>query len=200
MRQALDGFNQSVVRVRALGALYVAVYNRTTGVLDASDMLRAQVVLVVSALDYYIHEVTRLGMQEISAGSRPPTDAYLRWGIQISDHIAANTPGAGTSWLDDAIRREHSWKSFQHPDKIADAIRLIPPVPLWHEVGTRLGRNHKDVKRDLVLIVDRRNKIAHEADIDPSFPGTRWPISTSIATGSVDYVERVVTTIHDIVA
>lgn len=31
-----------------------------------------------------------------------------------------------------------------------------------------MGRPDKDIKQELKIIIDRRNKIAHEADIDPT--------------------------------
>lgn len=62
----------------------------------------------------------------------------------------------------------HGWDMsfFQDPAKVADAIRLVSRKKLWEEVGTLLGKNDADVKSRLKLIVDRRNKIAHEADMD----------------------------------
>jgi hypothetical protein len=49
-----------------------------------------------------------------------------------------------------------------------------------------------DVKTRLKLIVDRRNKIAHEADIDPGHPGTgtRWPITRADVDSSLDFIEE----------
>ena len=50
----------------------------------------------------------------------------------------------------------------------------------------------QDVRRQLNLIVDRRNKIAHEADSDPTFPGSRWPIDEALVDEAVDFIEQVV--------
>jgi hypothetical protein len=41
------------------------------------------------------------------------------------------------------------------------------------------------------MIVDRRNKIAHEADMDPANPGFRWPINQQMASDALDEIERV---------
>ena len=40
--------------------------------------------------------------------------------------------------------------------------------------------------------MDRRNKIAHEADMDPSFPGQRWPIVKRDVEDSIQFVEQLV--------
>jgi hypothetical protein len=52
------------------------------------------------------------------------------------------------------------------------------------------------VKQRLGLIVDRRNKIAHEADLDPTYPKVRWPISPADVDGVVEFLERAVEAIH----
>jgi hypothetical protein len=51
----------------------------------------------------------------------------------------------------------------------------------------------------LIGIVDRRTKIAHEADIDPTFGiGYRWPIDEALASYAVDVIEQVVESIHQV--
>ncbi|MGD1703724.1 hypothetical protein [Dapis sp. BLCC M229] len=65
MQSALEKFHVSINRVRDLIALHNSVRAKSTSALDLSDMLRAALVLAVSALDYYIHEIVRLRMLEI---------------------------------------------------------------------------------------------------------------------------------------
>ena len=90
------------------------------------------------------------------------------------------------------VRTQHSYLAFQHPDKIADAVRLISDKKLWDCVSGRMSLSKDDVKTRLKLIVDRRNKIAHEADIDPGHPGTgtRWPITRADVDSSLDFIEE----------
>lgn len=71
MQHAIDQFRISVNRVKNLIALHNSVKVQSTSALDLSDMLRAGLVLTVSALDYYIHEVVTLGMVDIHQGNRP---------------------------------------------------------------------------------------------------------------------------------
>lgn len=103
------------------------------------------------------------------------------------------------SWLEDEVRERLSYQSFQQPEKIADAICLISDKKLWEEVAQKLGRSAKDVKQQLSAIVDRRNKIAHEADIDPTYNiGSRWNIDESLVSDAVNFVVQVVESIHQI--
>ena len=56
-----------------------------------------------------------------------------------------------------------------------------------------------DVKARLKLIVDRRNKIAHEADVDPSYPNMRWPISKPDVDQSLAYIAQIGESIYVVV-
>ncbi|HBR00957.1 MULTISPECIES: HEPN domain-containing protein [unclassified Roseofilum] len=248
MQSALDQFRISIARVRDLIALHNSVSAQSTAALDLSDILRAALVLTVSALDYYIHEVVTLGMIQIHQGQRaepqvPPNTSQSTFSrfqvslgrarqerliindiaswleneiqqsqgssfLQQSHTVSSLLPILSntlvnklnsSSWLEDEIRQKLSYQSYQQSEKIADAIRLISDKKLWDEVSVKLGRSAKDVKQQLSLIVDRRNKIAHEADIDPSFGiGNRWPIDAITVNDAVDFIEQVVESIHQI--
>jgi len=200
MQSAIDLFRISIARVRDLIAVHNSLKAQASSVLDLSDMLRAALVLAVSALDYYIHEVVRIGMLEIHRGQRPEPPAFSRFQISLgSARVGINAGQNIDSWLEDEIRQRHSYKSFQQPEAIADAIRLISEKKLWEEVSTNMGSPARSIKQQLNLIVDRRNKIAHEADIDPSYPiGDRWPIDQLLVNEAVDFIEQLVESIHNI--
>lgn len=199
MCNAIQQFRSNIERVRALGGLYAALSRLTTPVVDSTDILRAQIVLAVSALDHFIHEFTRLGMIEVFNGLRPPTDTFRRFQVTIDAAMLGLKTGGGSSWFEGEIREKHRFLSFQYPDKIADAIRLFSSCELWPSVASKLGLSAQDVKTHLRLIVERRNKIAHEADLDPSYPGSRWPISHSEAESTVKFIEDICEQIHSVV-
>lgn len=248
MQSALDQFRISVGRVRDLIALHNSVKAQATGALDVSDMLRAALVLAVSALDYYVHEIVTLGMLEIHRGQRSEPmpsanstqSAFARFQVSLGgarqDRLAALNIASwleteiqqihgyaflqqsytvsalipaiansilnrlnNASWLEDEIRERLGYQSFQQADKIADAIRCISDKKLWDEVANKMNKPTKDIKQQLNSIVDRRNKIAHEADIDPTFNiGNRWYIDEVLVGDAVDFIEQVVESIHQV--
>ena len=200
MQSAIDLFRLSIARVRDLIAVHNSLKAQTSNVLDISDMLRSALVLAVSALDYYIHEVVRIGMLEIHRGERPEPPAFSGFQISLGNARAGINAGQNIdSWLEDEIRQRHSYKSFQQPNAIADAVRLICDKKLWEEVSINMGSPAKDIKQQLSRIVDRRNKIAHEADIDPTLSlGNRWPIDELLVNEAVNFLEQVVESIHNI--
>ena len=197
MLKALEAARESLLRVEHLGGLYSALQSLTTSAIDSSDLLRAQVVLAVSALDFYIHEVTVMGMLEVMKGERPSTPAFDKSRVSVGAMLGGMQTQT-YDWFEADVRERHSFLSFQQPDKIADAIRLFSGVKLWESVAAIVGDN--DVKDRLRLIVDRRNKIAHEADISPSYPGERWPITQSDVTEITLLIRGIVEAIHVSVA
>jgi len=199
MHSAIQQFRASIERVRGLGGLYMALFRLTTPVVDATDILRAQIVLSVSALDYYVHEITRLGMIEVFNGLRSPTNAFRRFQVTIDATMIGLKTIGDSAWFEQEIREKHSFLAFQHPEKIADAIRLFSDCELWPSVASKLGLSVQEVKNRLRLIVERRNKIAHEADLDPTYPRTRWPISQSDTENATKFIEDLCEHVHSLV-
>ena len=77
---------------------------------------------------------------------------------------------------------------------------MILEVKLWEAVADQLGKEAKIVKEQLNIIIDRRNKIAHEADNIPLVPGARWPIDVTLINNAIDFIEQLAETIYQVVA
>lgn len=193
MLNPIEQFRENITRVHTLGGLHTALDNTTTVAMDLTDLLRAQIVMVVSALDLYIHEITRVGMLEVYNGDRPQTDAFLRFQVTLESAMQGISDTSKDEWLDSEIRERHGHLSFQDPDKIANAVRRFSSCELWPDVADQLNLNVPNVKNQLRAIVDRRNQIVHEADLDPSYPGTitRWPISPVDVTSTLEFIQDV---------
>src|ERR1700674_1574644 len=93
MHKAIESYRDNVARVRNLGGINQALKSIVTSAIDHSDILRAQHVLAVSALDYFVHEAARIGMLQIFDGKRAPTPAFSRFRISLD----ALGPGAVVS-------------------------------------------------------------------------------------------------------
>ena len=201
MLSPIEQFRENVARVRDLGGLHQAFGELTTPAVDLTDMLRAQIVMIVSALDHYIHEITRVGMLEVYDGTRPQTNAFLRFQVTMAAAMKGISKSSENTWLDAEIRERHGYQGFQHPDSIARAVRLFSSCELWISVALQLNLTDQDVKNRLRAIVNRRNQIVHEADLDPSYPGAgnRWPISPSDVAKVLDFIQDLCEAIHTIV-
>lgn len=192
MTAALAQFDANIAQARDMVGLSIAIDSATTEALDASDLLRFALVAAVSALDHYVHEVVREIMVQTAAGSRPPTDAFNRFEVSAEATLRAASGVGPVMWMNEEVRRQHGHLSFQHPDKIADAIRLIWDQPLWNTIAPMVGKRGNDLKQELLLVVTRRNQIAHEADRDPTPPHGRWPITVPDVQGALKLTESTV--------
>lgn len=197
MTVALAHFRDNIARCVALEVLYAALSTQVTAAVDLTDILRAELVMAVSALDYYVHELVRIGMLEAHDGRRPQTQSYMRFSVSLDAVTAALAGDPG--WLEAQVRLRHGHLSFQMPDKVAEAARLISDAQLWRGVADHLGETEDAVKTRLRLIVERRNKIAHEADADPTTPGQRWPIDSALAIDARSFLEELAAAIDAVV-
>ncbi|SFV66815.1 hypothetical protein MNB_SV-12-1207 [hydrothermal vent metagenome] len=210
MKSAKIHFEQNIIRVKNLGAIYKSINSQTTQILDLSDILRAQYVMLVSALDHFIHEIVRIGMLETYLGKRKSTKAFKKFIFSIDDKVLFNKaimvdiinedniePYKDNTWLDYQIRHKNGFKSFQQADKIEEAILLVLDIDLWLEIENRLSIDKNKLKNRLNLIIKRRNQIAHEADIKFEDRELR-DIRSDDIDSSIIFIELLVKTIFDI--
>jgi len=80
---AIDGFKANISQARELGHLYKALSAIITPALNVDDLLRSQIVMSVSALDYFIHEVVRQSMLAIYDGTRNAVPGFSRFQVPL---------------------------------------------------------------------------------------------------------------------
>ncbi len=199
MKTALEQLNQEIQRVRNLIAIYDYLMADPQNSHDASDILRSCIVLGISALDAFVHDVVRIGMMQIlrdDGNGRPQTQAYKGFKFTLQQiHFDSDY-----SWLERRVYEEHSEKSFQNPKAIAEAIKHISEKDLWKEVSKELSDISADqIKQRLKLIVTRRNQIAHEADMDKELsPPSKRSIDSKDVKEYVDFIENLANAMYEI--
>lgn len=197
MQSAKIHFEQNIIRVRNLDLIYQSINTQSTQIFDLSDILRSQYVMLVSALDHFIHEIVRLGMIEIYNNQRRPTKTFKDFIFSLPDNILftkAIMEEKNDLWLHYQIRHKNGFKSFQESDKIKEALYLILEEDIWIEVRQDLGN---EITKELNLIIKRRNQISHEADIEPINQELR-EIREEDITYSIALIESIVNKIFQI--
>jgi hypothetical protein len=191
-------FDDVWTRADLFGALHAYIVKNAASVLDPAELLRAEWAMRVSALDLYVHELVSQRLLEIFQGARPICPGYLK--IQISNDTLMRIHANGRSNVSDAafdleMRTRLSRVTFQAPDEIADGIRMISAVEIWTEIakhhgaaGIQIKAYAGALKADLSQIVNRRHKIVHEGDLQPTVPRAPWPITRP----DVDHVKAVI--------
>lgn len=191
MNDSIVNFRTNIAHIQNLAGIHSALKNSTTPVLDLSDILRAELMMAVSALDYFIHSTVEEGMIEIYQGSRLPTSTFNEFTISLSNIPYVIKNPNDTIWLKDQIRKNLGYQSFQKSDKISSIMKLITDKKLWPEVANIMRSDQQKVTLQLDLIVNRRNQIAHEADVDPTYPDRRWPIDDMLVNNSIQHIVNI---------
>jgi len=202
-------FNDIWERCSEIEVLHAYIAGKLTAVMSADELLRAEWVARVSALDLYVHELVTQNMVSIFEGVRSSCPGFSKFHCS-SDALLriryASTPADASAAFDLEVRSKLSRVTYQFPEDIADGIRLISACELWNDIALAKGATAatksslaKSLKRDLSLVVERRNKIVHEGDLQPSIPRTPWPISRVDVSYAAKFIEELVRTIDGIV-
>lgn len=205
----LEHFEAVWGRCAQVSALHAYLENSVTGILQPDELLRAEWVARVSALDLYIHELVAQQMLATFDGRRPASPAYLKFQVStetLNRIRAAATPSDASAAFDLYVRSYLSRITYQFPDDIADGVRLCSKIELWNEVALKLGATPatkvdiaKSLRTQLSLVVRRRNIIAHEGDLQQSPLREPWPISRADLVFVGDQIVRLVRAIDAVV-
>ena len=188
-----------------LAAIQAYASANAAGVLRPDELLRAEWVARVSALDLYVHRLIADRMVRVFEGTLPQTQAYQSFKVpnEVLHRIqGALTAADASAAFDLEVRRQLGLVSYQHPDNIAAGIRLVSSMELWNDIALHQGatpatkeRKAKQLRQQLAAIVDRRNKIAHEGDLQPTLPVTAWPVSQADLAAVRSFIVQLVTSI-----
>lgn len=204
----IDHFKEIWLRCDHLSVIHAFLAKNAAAVLQPDEILRAEWVARVSALDLYVHELIAYRMVGIFEGKLPSCSGYNTFAVSAEtlERIrAASSSTDATAAFDLAVRDQLSRRTFQYPDDIAAGIRLCSSVALWTEVAVRLGATvqtkddqAKKIKKELTQIAARRNKIVHEGDLQPTIPRSPWPIQQEHLVLVTSFIHRIVFAIEDV--
>jgi len=131
------------------------------------DLLRASLVMAVSAMDAYFHAKIIQHVVEHSR-KKEPSNKLLNERILVKYFIEGRKKTRTNVALRAAVEQNLSYQSLQQPDPIREALGLIGISDFWTRVAQRLGKEQRDLHKELSRIVKRRNQIAHEGDLSQS--------------------------------
>lgn len=182
--QISSEFSYALQRSKTLCSIYDYVQKSSPAALDATDMLRASIVLGVSALDHLLHQLIRMEIEHRLINSIPIFGVNVPSGL-IGLDINVAMKGAGTH-----IYEVNSYKSFVSPSKLAEGLRCVLEKP-WPSIAEHFGDSFDAIKLQLGLIVNIRNRIAHEGDLIPqSVEPESYPIDRSDVGDALVFLGR----------
>jgi hypothetical protein len=201
MQAAIVQFRRNQQSVEDLGKLYILIKdNYPLLAVQSEEILRAQIALIVSALDNYVHDCVRLGMLEIFQGQRLQTKHYQSFPLNfifLDRLLNSQTSQDRLNIIEEALRISNARDSFQSARGVEHAMNLISVDKVWTKIAPLMNMAADDVRNELGLIVDRRNKIVHEADFNFT-TGTKYPIDKVLADNAIHFVSRMCESIQTI--
>jgi hypothetical protein len=182
--------------------------NLKVGAFDVADLYRAAWVQAVSALDHWVHRELyerALGFALNIEEERPARFLKLEVPMQLFENVHHHD-GDFRESFDEYLRTRFGYLSFQAPDKIKQALGHVTDKQLWPGVAAVLANKGDDealstqasVVACLGEIVQRRHKIAHEADRDPEDGKVRLAISHHDANRTIDRIERIANAVAEV--
>lgn len=180
---ALRTFERGCDRADSLRHLHSYIVRSSPSALDCSDMLRSAVVLAVSSFDLLVHDLYRLEVIFRLTSLRPMPS------LKIPFNTILSSDAERAMLVDASIRIDNSFKSFVAPDKLADCLRPLVGST-WEGVAAIRERSIAEDKASLKAAVDLRNRIVHEADVNPALGGIDlWPIYSSDVETSINFLK-----------
>jgi hypothetical protein len=200
VNRAIKQFEANLESVKQLGVIYIAFVDKVTPAINLDELLRAELVLAVGALDCYVHDLVRIGMGLAFKSGKGEPNAYLNLGVSldfVKKLLSAASENDRLHLFEQEIRRIQGFRTFQTAENISQALSLIGIKAIWDKVANILGMNSVDVRTQLNLVIDRRNRIAHESDVDPSLGiGNKYPIDCSLVDKAVGFLDSVAHAIY----
>ena len=201
MRNSYIQFGDNIRIAKELFGVYDHLTSTLTVPCDFSDILRSQIVYAVSAFDKFMHDIVRIGMIDIFCNRRPSTPKYNMYSFSLERYaqISTATVPPKEYWFSLDIFQKHKQLSFQDPIKVADALSHIwNEDHKWQQISAHLGITEEAAKTRLRMIIDRRNTIVHEADIDP-FSGIRYLLTRKDVVDTIDFISDLANAIYTLI-
>lgn len=165
------------------------------------DLYRAAWSQAVSALDHWLHqEVLEHAVALVRSPERPLPDrlAKLKMPFSTVEQMADNSvDSVFAEFIEEEIRRD----TYQRSKGIGEGLRLVTHLnaqQIWERIAEGLGTNAAAARDRQDKIVDRRNRIAHQADLDRD--GQRTPMSADEVEAAVVWIESVAEQIRTLLA
>lgn len=165
-KDLIKKFNSSIIHIKEKFSLLDFAISEELKL----NILRGQVSLLLSAVDFYIHEIIKIELLNIIKGERKKTPSLKNCMISVETFLEyLSSLNTNNQIFEDEIIYRNSFKSFLEPDKMAEALSLITEKKIFKELFSELGLlKTKELKDKIKEIFRRRNSIVHQMDYDYS--------------------------------
>ena len=138
-------------------------------VIEGENIWRAQIIFLASALDFYMHELTKYGLCEIYNEHWERTDKYNHIQVNMNVIEIALKSGEDIDWFLEYINGYYRSITMVSFESLKDQLNLlgisltnVADSAFYQQNGTEKTR--AKLKRRLNELFSRRNIIAHQTD------------------------------------
>lgn len=163
---------------------------------EGENIWRSQIVFLESALDFFMHELTKYGLCEIHAGNWNSTVKYENIMVRMGVVETAMRDRDSDAWFLDFIDDTYGTVTMASWDTVKDQISLlgmdvmqIAKDAFWEQGSSEKPRDK--MKRRLNSLFQRRNMIAHQSDRRHA-DAQKEPISRETVEEFIADVEKIV--------
>ena len=161
-------FNDSITAIKSMFTL-VEQLIANNDEKQAKDIMRSQIVFLVGALDFYMHEITKLGLSKIFDGEWEQTKKYTHICVPMDVLNNALKAGEDTDWFIEFINKQFSSITIVSYENVKDQMNLLGlnvqllADDVFYDINSREKTIDK-LKKRLNGLFRRRNIIAHQSD------------------------------------
>lgn len=169
--------------------------------IDTGDFYRAAWVQAISALEHWVQEEVLRRVAEQADKDSPEMPKKLREFRLPLESVEAVQRGdvSLAASVVEHVRADVAYRSLQNPDAIAQAMALVTDVKVWPQAAKYVNRwNHhrtsmdaKQLRGRYVELLQRRNQIAHDADLVAGDHAERRDIDAAQVGDAIDWIERI---------
>lgn len=155
----IQRFNQSIEKIKQKDEVIKLLSNHQQSTLD---IRQSQIILLMSALDFYIHEIVKYSFIQKFNGLQPKTIAYYDLLIPMKLVEAAIKQPESLDWLDEAITTMNQYKNFTSYEKIKSQLISIglSKAKIKQLVSTVEDKVGIENPIDKIRLI--RNQLAHQ--------------------------------------
>lgn len=169
---------------------------------DGENVWRSQIIFLDSALDFYLHELTKYGLWKIFKGDWPKTEKYNNLKVKMPFLEKAIENVDDKSWFNDYVNNEFSSVSMMSYDVVKDQMNLlgVNVSEIADKAFYFRGAEEKTVdklKRRINELYGRRNLIAHQSD-RKAHNAEREKITQADVEAFVGDIKKIVDAIHSV--
>lgn len=166
---------------------------------QAENIWRAQVVFIVSAFDFFMHEITKFGLTKIFEGIWETTIKYSNLTIKLDVLNKALKAGESSEWFIEFVNEQFATATMVSYANVKDQLNMLglDIQQLANDTFFQQGSTEKTIdklKSRLNGLFAKRNVIAHQSDRKHS-NAEMMEITEEIVLGYVDDVNKIVNNI-----